>query len=80
MPRYFMHLIDSADILLDPDGIEMSAEAVPANALWAARDCMAGDVMNGRLDLQYRIEVQDKRGQVVHCLEFADALDIDGAR
>jgi len=80
MPRYFMHLIDSTDILLDPEGMEMLAEAIPAKALFAARDCMAGDVKDGRLDLHYRIEVRDEGGQVVHCLEFADALEIAGAR
>jgi len=80
MSRYFMHLIDSTDILLDPDGVEMAAEAIPAKALFAARDCMANDVKDGRLDLHYRIEVRDEGGQVVHCLEFAAALEIVGAR
>lgn len=76
MPRYFMHLVDSSDMLLDPDGTEMPAEAVARAALMAARDCMAGDVRNGELDLRYRIEVQDERGEVVHTLPFADAVTV----
>ena len=79
MPHYFMHLIDGIDRLLDPDGVEMPAHGVGSAALRAARDCMAGDVHDGRLDLRYRIEVQDQRGAVVHRLEFADALKIISA-
>ena len=76
MPRYFLHLIDSTDLLLDPEGIEMAAEAVGRCALAAARDCMAGDVKNGRLDLRYSIEVRDERGELVHRLPFSDAVSI----
>ena len=76
MPKYYMHLVDSVDVLLDPDGVELAPEKVSPAALRAARDCMAGDVQNGQLDLRYRIEVQDVSGQVIHCLDFEDALEI----
>ena len=76
MRRYFMHLIDSTDMLLDPDGLELPAEAVACTALRAARDCMAGDVHNGRLDLRCRIHVHDDTGEVVHQLAFHDAVEI----
>lgn len=74
-----MHLIDNNDVLLDPDGLELAPENVCDATLRAARDCMAGDVQNGQLDLRYRIEVQDVSGQVIHCLDFEDALEIAGA-
>lgn len=76
MPLYFMHLVDSTDVLLDPEGIEMPAEAVERAAVKAARDCMAGDVVNGQLDLRYRIDVHDETGKVVHRLPFSDAVDV----
>ena len=76
MPRYFLHLVDSAEVLLDPDGIDIPPEAIERAALRAARDCMAGDVKNGRLDLRCRIDVQDEKGEVVHRLGFADAVDV----
>ena len=78
MPRYFMHLVDSTDVTLDPDGVEMPPEAVAGAALLAARDCMAGDVKNGRLDFHYRIDVHDESGVLVHSLPFSDALVIAG--
>jgi hypothetical protein len=76
MPRYYMHLIDGADILLDPDGADLEIERVAASALAQARDCMAGDVKGGRLDLGYRIDVHDESGNVVHTQQFQDAVEI----
>jgi len=76
MPRYFMHLVDSVDITLDPEGVEMPAEAVPAAALAQARDCMAGDVKAGFLDFGYRIDVHDELEELVHSLPFEEALRI----
>jgi hypothetical protein len=76
MPRFFMHLVDGSDVLLDPDGVDLAAEAVARCALVQARDCMAGDVKDGRLDLTYSIEVRDAGGELVHTLPFARAIDI----
>ena len=71
-----MHLIDGDDVLLDSEGAEMSAEAVANSAFHQARDCMAGDVRDGKLDLGYRINVHDSNGAVVHSLPFRDTLEI----
>ena len=76
MPRYFMHLVDSIDVLLDPDGIEIPKDAVAEKALASARDCIAGDVREGCVDLRYRIDVHDENDQVVHSLPFAEAVEI----
>jgi hypothetical protein len=76
MPRYFLHLRDSIDEVLDPEGVEMPPEAVAGAALIAARECIAEDVKTGRLDLHYRIDVHDERGNVTHSLQFADAVKI----
>ena len=43
----------------------MSADAIVGAALLQARDCMARDVKSGRLDLHYRIDVQDDAGELV---------------
>ena len=76
MPRYFMHLVDGDDHILDPDGAEMPREAVEGYALRCARDCIAGDVMRGDIDFSYRIEVHDEKDRIVHRLEFKDAVTI----
>ncbi len=76
MPRYFLHLRDHTDEVLDPEGVELPADAIIGATLLQARDCMAGDVHNGRLDLRYRIDVHDDSGELVHSLPFPDALEI----
>ena len=76
MPKYFLHLIDGTDILLDPHGMDMPTEAVAGAALLNARDCMAGDVRDGRLDLNYRVEVHNDAGELVHSLPFTEAVKI----
>ena len=76
MPKYFMHLVDGTDVLLDPDGVELAADKDAPYSLLQARDCMAGDVRDGRLDLSFSIEVRDDGGELVHTLPFSRAIDI----
>ena len=76
MPHYFMHLIDGDDTLIDPDGVDISPDRVEAVTLLQARDCMAGDIKSGSLDLRLRIDVQEGSGAVVHSLCFADAIEV----
>ncbi|WP_152569565.1 MULTISPECIES: DUF6894 family protein [Sphingomonas] len=76
VPRFFFHLVDDIDALLDRDGQEVAAHDIPQTALKAARDCMAGDVQEGRLDLGYSIEVHDEAGHLIHSQPFGDSVEI----
>jgi hypothetical protein len=78
MPRFFMHLHDGVDRLLDEEGVVLSTGEIAEAALDAARDCIAGDVRKGRIDMRSRIDVEDKDGAVVHTLRFGDAVIIIG--
>lgn len=72
--RFFVHLRHGTDELLDPSGVDLPADRVAAFALRCARDVIAGDVRSGEVDLDYRIDVEDAEGTVVHSLPFADAV------
>ena len=77
MPRYFLHLRDGADVLLDPDGVEVrNFDGLKAKVLKCARDSMSHDLRTGSLELKWRIEAEAEDGQVVYCLPFADAVKI----
>lgn len=77
MPRYFFHLRDGVDRLLDPDGRDLpSLEAVEAVTLDEARGVISHDALEGRIKLTYRIDVEDAEGHQVHRLEFEDAVDV----
>ena len=77
MPRYFMHLMDDVDKVIDDEGVLMPEDAIVGAALSAARDCMAGDIHTGRLRLKHRIDVHNDAGDLVHSLVFEDAIEID---
>ncbi|QZH74214.1 MAG: hypothetical protein JY451_10960 [Erythrobacter sp.] len=75
MARYFFHLRDGQDLLLDPDGRELpDMEAVAAATLREAREIISHDAREGRIKLDYHLDVQDTGGQLVHRLDFEDAV------
>lgn len=77
MGRYFFHLMDDLEDLLDPEGIELpDLNAVHAQALKAARDTLSHEIKAGCVDLRYRIEVEDEAGRLVHSLPFAQAFEV----
>jgi hypothetical protein len=72
-----MHLRNSTDELLDPEGVELGdMEAVRKNVMTAARDILAGDLRNGVVDLRYRIDAEDGIGKIVYSLAFKHAFSI----
>ena len=77
MARYFMHLRDSTNELLDPEGREFPIlEALRNAVLIAVRDLMPGDVINGQLDMRFRINAHDEAGAIAYSLPFKHALSI----
>lgn len=76
MSRYFFHLVDGSDVLLDPDGIEISPDQIASRALYQARALIASDAGEGRINLRCSIEVKDEAGKLVHSLAFEDAVSI----
>ena len=77
MPRYFMHLRDGSDEMLDAEGKDFaSLDELRTAVLFSARDLMAGDIRNGVLDLRFRIDAEDEHGAIVYALPFESAVNI----
>ena len=77
MARYFMHLRDGTEQILDPEGLEFpTIEALRKAVLVSARDLMTGDVREGVIDLRFRIDVEDESGDLVYTLPFKHAVNI----
>lgn len=77
MARYFMHLRDSVDEIIDPDGREFAdLDSLKQAVLVNVRDMMAGDIRSGIIDLRYRIDAEDEGGKVVYSLPFKHAINI----
>ena len=77
MARYFLHLRDSVDELIDADGRDYAdLETLKEAVLFTARDLMSGDIRNGIVDFRYRIDAEDANGGIVYSLPFKHALNI----
>lgn len=78
MARYFLHLRDGSNDVLDEEGIEPEdALALRTTVMANARDVISGDIIrDGLLDLRFRIDVEDEEGELVYTLPFADAVKI----
>jgi hypothetical protein len=75
MARFYFHLRDSFERLLDAEGIEcVNLQAVKTTALNIARDLIAHDAKAGVIDMDSRIDVEDAHGQIVHTLAFEAAV------
>jgi hypothetical protein len=77
MARYFLHLRDGTEELLDPEGVEfVSLGAMRTGVMIAARDLMCGDIGRGVLDMRFRIDAEDAAGAIVYTLPFKHAVSI----
>jgi hypothetical protein len=78
MARYYLHLRDRTEETLDSEGLELpDMEAVATAVLTAARDLLSSDLKQlGIVNLRYRIEAENRFGDVVHTLPFKDAIKI----
>ena len=78
MARYFLHLRDGTEEVLDPEGVDYTdMEAVRRAVLAGARDVMANDLKSGGvLDLSFRIDAENGTGKIVHTLPFKHAVNI----
>lgn len=77
MARYYMHLRDGTEQILDPEGLEFAnVEALRKAVLVAARDLMTGDIREGVLDFRFRIDAEDESGEIIYTLPFKHAVNI----
>lgn len=75
MPRWYFHLYQAGDVLLDPEGVEIAdLSGVRTRAIAVARDLIAADAANGVLYLDTRLSIVDDRGAAVLDVAFADAV------
>jgi hypothetical protein len=75
VPIYFFHVRGGRADAEDEEGIAHPDEAAARTfALAGARSLIAGDVVEGILDLSGRIDVEDEAGKLVFSLPFEKAV------
>lgn len=77
MRNVFFHLIAGDEETLDEEGRSFSAISdVISVALSEARSIISADALEGRIDLDQHLRVENGRGKVIHRLAFSDAVEI----
>jgi hypothetical protein len=76
MPLYHLHIRRTSTRLPDEDGAEYpSLEAAREDAVQSARELLATHIRNGRLPIDWSIEITDEEGVVVLTVPFRKAVD-----
>lgn len=77
MMLYRLHLIFYGELLPDTEVMDLpDLEAACSHAAKIAHDIMDEEAGNGRLPLNWSIEVEDESGEIVAEIPFRDALTI----
>lgn len=75
MPRYFFHVRGGPIEADDEEGSDLpNSAAAERYAVAAARELLAAAVLEGRLALDERIDVNDSAGRRLLSLSFGDAV------
>jgi hypothetical protein len=77
VPRFFFHVIDDT-VSRDDEGLDLAdVGEARLKALAGIRGMICGQVMDGRLFLHHRVDVEEEDGDTVLSLTFGDALIIE---
>ena len=76
--RFFFHLYDDM-VVHDEEGKELpDMEAARQLAVASARHMACAEVLQGHLNLEHQIEVEDDAGTVVAVVRFRDVIEVSG--
>jgi hypothetical protein len=77
MPRWYFHLEQAGERLIDSEGLEIADRArLRARALEVARALIAEDARGGVLYLDTRLCVVDEHGETAVEVSFTDAISL----
>lgn len=77
MARFHFHLWDGKSLISDSEGSELpDVHAVEARSRLIARELLAEEILQGRLPLYMRLDVEDSQERMVYRLRFAEAVQI----
>jgi hypothetical protein len=72
-----MHISDGTGFIEDEEGRDLpDDQTARAEAIAAARDIMAADLRDGRLDLTSFIEVEDESQDLLFTISFGDVVNV----
>jgi hypothetical protein len=81
MPTFYFHIINGFGHTPDEEGQALtSLQQAREAAVKGARSIMSAEVLEGRIDVRGRIEIEDEQGATLLTVPFAEAVQVvDGA-
>ena len=77
MPRFFFNIYDDV-VVDDEEGLELpDAEAARREGIRSARALACEQVLQGHLNVNHRIEVQDEDRRRIATIRFGEAVSIE---
>lgn len=77
MTVYYFHLWHGEQFIEDLEGVAcVSLEAARRRAIDGARDILAGEIRNGRIDLNQRLDLFDRDGRLCLTIPFWEAVEV----
>jgi hypothetical protein len=77
VPRYFFHIFDDLDVSDDEGSQFADLKTARVFGVQNARALMCEALrVEGRINLNHRIDIEDEQGRVVGRVHFADAVTI----
>lgn len=77
MPRFYFHLSNQIGFVPDEEGEEVAdLDAAKLRAIENIRSILAGEVAEGRLDMNGSIQIAGANGAVIATVRFAEAVEL----
>lgn len=77
MPRYYFHVREAGERILDEEGTDLpDLNAAGSYAVHCAGDILRGTVRSGELPLSHAFEITDADGELLLVLPFREAVNL----
>jgi hypothetical protein len=76
MSRLYFHLHDGVSLLLDGEGSELTLAEAIGRAVNEVRSLIAHEALEGRINLDQHLDLEDFKGTVLHTVWFSHAVEI----
>jgi hypothetical protein len=77
MPHFYLHICNGSGFTEDEQGSDFAdVDAARDAAITGIRDLMAGELLNGEINLASFIEIEDEGRNLVRTVSFTEAVDV----
>jgi hypothetical protein len=75
VPQFYLHLCDGSHFAEDDEGQDLpDAKSARKAAIRGLRDVMAGQLLNGHVNLAAFIEIEDGDGKLIETIHLSDTV------